>query len=157
MSGPTCTAAPTQAPLQPEDSDSELELRHRGLWRGSTGSLVSMPSMSSARLDDVEYMQWRVCWLCVSGARVPCARARGVCAALANAPCARPLSQPSTLCTPLSQQERHPCVLEHFSRFLELVDGKRVAVFLDYDGASVCCAARMQYTSVLSPPLSRSP
>jgi hypothetical protein len=51
----------TAAPLQPEDcSDSELELRHRGLWRGSTGSLVSMPSMTSARLDDVEYMQWRV-------------------------------------------------------------------------------------------------
>ena len=71
-------AAPNQqAPLPTmgaqEDSDSEgKDLLRRGLWRCSTGSLVSMPSMSSARLDDVEYMQWRVSCVrvcvCVCGA-----------------------------------------------------------------------------------------
>ncbi|KAF8065492.1 TPP1 [Scenedesmus sp. PABB004] len=28
----------------------------------------------------------------------------------------------------------HPCILKHFDAFLERVNGKRVAVFLDYDG-----------------------
>lgn len=28
----------------------------------------------------------------------------------------------------------HPCILQHFDAFLEMVSGKRVAVFLDYDG-----------------------
>lgn len=31
-------------------------------------------------------------------------------------------------------QEEHPCILQHFNAFLERVNGKRVAVFLDYDG-----------------------
>jgi trehalose 6-phosphate phosphatase len=29
---------------------------------------------------------------------------------------------------------KHPCILQHFDTFLERVNGKRVAVFLDYDG-----------------------
>jgi hypothetical protein len=32
-------------------------------------------------------------------------------------------------------QDEHPCILQHFDAFLERVNGKRVAVFLDYDGA----------------------
>jgi hypothetical protein len=31
-------------------------------------------------------------------------------------------------------QVKHPCILQHFDAFLEMVSGKRVAVFLDYDG-----------------------
>jgi hypothetical protein len=31
-------------------------------------------------------------------------------------------------------QDEHPCILQHFDTFLERVNGKRVAVFLDYDG-----------------------
>lgn len=31
-------------------------------------------------------------------------------------------------------QVKHPCILQHFGAFLERVNGKRVAVFLDYDG-----------------------
>lgn len=31
-------------------------------------------------------------------------------------------------------QVQHPCILQHFDTFLERVNGKRVAVFLDYDG-----------------------
>lgn len=31
-------------------------------------------------------------------------------------------------------QVQHPCILQHFDAFLERVNGKRVAVFLDYDG-----------------------
>lgn len=33
-------------------------------------------------------------------------------------------------------QAKHPCILQHFDAFLERVNGKRVAVFLDYDGTS---------------------
>lgn len=33
-------------------------------------------------------------------------------------------------------QVKHPCILQHFDAFLEMVSGKRVAVFLDYDGES---------------------
>jgi hypothetical protein len=32
-------------------------------------------------------------------------------------------------------QAQHPCVLEHFDSFAEQARGKRIAVFLDYDGA----------------------
>jgi hypothetical protein len=28
----------------------------------------------------------------------------------------------------------YPSVLEHYSSFLQLIEGKRLAVFLDYDG-----------------------
>ncbi|WIA16606.1 hypothetical protein OEZ85_013273 [Tetradesmus obliquus] len=31
-------------------------------------------------------------------------------------------------------RDEHPCILQHFDTFLERVNGKRVAVFLDYDG-----------------------
>lgn len=31
-------------------------------------------------------------------------------------------------------QEQHPSVLEHFEDFAKLLQGKRLAVFLDYDG-----------------------
>eukprot|EP00882_Tetradesmus_deserticola_P002349 GHRQ01002506.1.p1 GENE.GHRQ01002506.1~~GHRQ01002506.1.p1 ORF type:complete len:190 (+),score=49.88 GHRQ01002506.1:213-782(+) len=31
-------------------------------------------------------------------------------------------------------RDEHPCILQHFDAFLERVNGKRVAVFLDYDG-----------------------
>ncbi|KAG2451354.1 hypothetical protein HYH02_003958 [Chlamydomonas schloesseri] len=34
----------------------------------------------------------------------------------------------------LKWQEKHPCVLTHFASFKAAVDGKRLAVFLDYDG-----------------------
>lgn len=34
----------------------------------------------------------------------------------------------------LNAQEKHPCVLAHFASFKAAVDGKRLAVFLDYDG-----------------------
>ena len=32
-------------------------------------------------------------------------------------------------------QAQYPCVLEHFDSFAEQARGKRIAVFLDYDGA----------------------
>ena len=32
-------------------------------------------------------------------------------------------------------QAKHPCALSHFSEFISLLRGKRLAVFLDYDGA----------------------
>jgi hypothetical protein len=32
------------------------------------------------------------------------------------------------------RQAEHPCVLEKFGAFLEAARGRRVAVFLDYDG-----------------------
>jgi len=35
-------------------------------------------------------------------------------------------------------QESHPCVLQRFDRFLQYIKGKRLVVFLDYDGM---CAA----------------
>lgn len=38
-------------------------------------------------------------------------------------------------------QAQHPCILQHFDAFLERVNGKRVAVFLDYDGAQGAAAA----------------
>ena len=53
-------------------------------------------------------------------------------------------------------QARYPCVLEHFDSFAAHARDKRIAVFLDYDGArhnccTNCCAchtsaaeARMQ-------------
>jgi trehalose 6-phosphate phosphatase len=31
-------------------------------------------------------------------------------------------------------QAKHPCALSHFSEFVSLIRGKRLAVFLDYDG-----------------------
>ena len=31
-------------------------------------------------------------------------------------------------------QEQHPSILEHFEDFAQLLKGKRLAVFLDYDG-----------------------
>ena len=34
----------------------------------------------------------------------------------------------------LSMQDQHPSVLEHFEEFAKLLQGKRLAVFLDYDG-----------------------
>jgi hypothetical protein len=37
-------------------------------------------------------------------------------------------------------QAKHPCILQHFDAFLERVNGKRVAVFLDYDGT--CCVGQ---------------
>lgn len=37
----------------------------------------------------------------------------------------------------LTAQAEHPCILERFNEFLKLVSGKRVAVFLDYDGKFV--------------------
>lgn len=41
---------------------------------------------------------------------------------------------PPTLVLLLLLQAKHPCILQHFNTFLERVNGKRVAVFLDYDG-----------------------
>jgi hypothetical protein len=32
-------------------------------------------------------------------------------------------------------QAQYPCALEHFDSFAEQARGKRIAVFLDYDGA----------------------
>lgn len=40
-------------------------------------------------------------------------------------------------CSILLSQVKHPCILQHFDSFLERVNGKRVAVFLDYDGMVV--------------------
>ena len=34
-------------------------------------------------------------------------------------------------------QAKHPCALSHFSEFISLLRGKRLAVFLDYDGAGM--------------------
>lgn len=34
----------------------------------------------------------------------------------------------------MCMQEQHPSVLEHFEDFAKLLQGKRLAVFLDYDG-----------------------
>jgi hypothetical protein len=68
--------------------------------------------------------------------------------------------QPLSKTTPPGQ-ERHPCVLEHFSRFLELVDCKRVAVFLDYDGVMFALArgggAQHNLSILPAPPLPLAP
>jgi hypothetical protein len=45
-----------------------------------------------------------------------------------------PLAGPTHLVLLLLLQAKHPCILQHFNTFLERVNGKRVAVFLDYDG-----------------------
>lgn len=37
-------------------------------------------------------------------------------------------------------QLNHPCVLEHFEQLAQKLHGKRLAVFLDYDG-KLCYAA----------------
>lgn len=56
-------------------------------------------------------------------------------------------------------QAKHPCILQHFDSFLERVNGKRVAVFLDYDGARMRCSSRSTstehsyQTSILNTPL----
>ena len=39
------------------------------------------------------------------------------------------LSEPS-----ISTQKRHPCALDHFSQLTSSLKGKRLAIFLDYDG-----------------------
>jgi hypothetical protein len=44
-------------------------------------------------------------------------------------------------------QERHPCIIQSFDSFLQHVNGKRLAVFLDYDGE---CKTH-------APPLGRPP
>lgn len=53
------------------------------------------------------------------------------------------------LTLPLPSQDEHPCILQHFDTFLERVNGKRVAVFLDYDGGccSTCCCCPAICTS----------
>lgn len=39
-------------------------------------------------------------------------------------------------------QSMYPCVLEHYCTFLELIQGKCLAVFLDYDGEPGAVGAR---------------
>lgn len=41
-----------------------------------------------------------------------------------------PAAHPKGMCI----QEQHPSILEHFEDFAQLLKGKRLAVFLDYDG-----------------------
>ena len=55
---------------------------------------------------------------------------------------ARPAQAPKNLLSPASAahsqvlyiQAQHPSILEHFDDFTSLLNGKRLAVFLDYDG-----------------------
>lgn len=38
-------------------------------------------------------------------------------------------------------QERHPCLLTHLPHFFRQAKGKRLTVFMDYDGGSLSLAA----------------
>jgi hypothetical protein len=40
-------------------------------------------------------------------------------------------------------QANHPCIMENFEQFKAALNGKRLAVFLDYDGAYVHGVARI--------------
>ena len=75
------------------------------------------PTQPSARASDPTFEAWRVRWRFSMHFWLTAFRR---------------LTQPR----PRPSQGKHPCALANFPKFVELLKGKRLAVFLDYDGAA---------------------
>ena len=81
---------------------------------GSSGLATNAPPPRQGMTDESHVFEaWRVCEICLS--------------------CVVSVSR-GVDCHHI-MQAKHPCALSHFSEFVSLLRGKRLAVFLDYDGA----------------------
>ena len=98
---------------------SGTSTRIRTSSTGTLNLLRPVESVPCIAVEDPEYHAWRV-----SGC---------ICAQRGSprAGCDAPGRPPSPACF---LQETHPCILQRFDEFLVLLRGKRLAVFLDYDG-----------------------
>jgi hypothetical protein len=91
----------------------------------STGAAHLLPNGGAQLQTDEEFEVWRV---------------RNYHAMHSPRVCSSPFCSPWCYSL-LLLQVKHPCILQHFDTFLERVNGKRVAVFLDYDGTFPNAAA----------------
>eukprot|EP00879_Flechtneria_rotunda_P004952 GHRR01005226.1.p1 GENE.GHRR01005226.1~~GHRR01005226.1.p1 ORF type:complete len:424 (+),score=131.44 GHRR01005226.1:209-1480(+) len=100
-----------EPPLQQYDALLPGEV----LLHAQTG-VVSGKTIALGNAQDSEYIAWRV-------------KPGSATSRLQHQP---QVHQPTR--ATLFLQDKHPCILQHFDVFLQRVNGKRVAVFLDYDG-----------------------